>query len=279
MNSTRNELINQMLYNYKTSLKAVNTAYCDTSWYGKNTIFSYDSIGFLLEGSIYLKIRNIEVTPNKGFMYFLPANTNQSFKTHQCNKAILHWCHFQSSIGIQNLFDLIKFPLTKKANDTIYIDKIFKDMMHSWHSNDIGMPIKANALLMEIIYYYFSLISAEEIDVKNSDVSSGMNDVLQYIDNNLNNNITVHKLASIAGFNSNYFIEIFKKYFNITPIQYILNKKEETAKKMLICTKISIKEIGDHLGFSNQNYFSEFFKKRTGYSPVSFRKMNTNCKV
>lgn len=276
MNSSRNELINQMLYNLKTSLKAVNTAYCDTSWCGKNTIFSYDSIGYILEGSIYLKIGNIEVTPYKGCMYFLPANTSQSFKIHQCNEAILHWCHFESSIGIQNLFDLIKFPLVKEATDTFYINKLFKEMMHSWHSNHIGMPLKANALLMEIIYYYLSLLSVEEIDVKNAEVSSAMNEVLDYIDKNLNNNTTVNTLASIAGLNSNYFIEIFKKYFNITPIQYILNKKEEAAKKMLMCTEMSIKEIGDHLGFSNQNYFSEFFKKRTGYSPVIFRKMNIN---
>lgn len=274
MNSSRNELINQMLYNLKTSLKAVNTAYCDTNWYGRNTIFSYDSIGFILEGSISLKINTIEVTPDKGCMYFLPANTTQSFKIHHCNKAVLHWCHFQSSIGIQNLFELIRFPLVQKATDTNYMDKIFKDMMYSWHSNNIGMPIKSNALLMEIIYSYFSLLSEEEIDIKNSKVASAMNKAIVYIDKNLNNTMTVNNLASIAGFNSNYFIELFKKYFNITPMQYILNKKEETAKKMLICTSMSIKEIGDHLGFSNQNYFSEFFKKRTGYSPASFRKMN-----
>ena len=276
MNSKKVEIINQILINLKTNLQAVNTAYCDTSWYGTDCVFPYDSIGFIVKGTLFLKVRDIEFTPHEGNIYFLPAKTPLTYRVHNCNEAIIHWCHFKSSIGTQTLFDLIQIPITTKVINTFYIDKIFKEMINCWNSNCIGMPVKINGLLLELVYCYISFLPEEMIKIKNDEFSIAMNEVLQYIDKHLSNPITIDELADIAGFNSNYFIGIFKKYFNTTPIKYILNKKEEEAKKMLIYSNMSIKEIGDNLGFSNQNYFSEFFKKRTGYSPLVFRKMKNS---
>ena len=273
MNSKKVEIMNQILTNLKTNLQAVNTAYCDISWDGTDCVFPFDVIGFIVKGTVYLKVKDIEVISGEANIYFLPAKTPITFRLYNCNEAIIHYCHFKSSIGTQTLFDLIQIPITTKVINTFYIDKIYKEMINCWNSNCFGMPVKANGLLLELIYSYLSLLPEEEIKIKNHEFSTAMNEVLQYIDKHLSKPITIDELAVIAGFNSNYFIEIFKKYFNITPIKYILNKKEDEAKKMLIYSNMSIKEIGNSLGFSNQNYFSEFFKKRAGYSPLVFRKM------
>ena len=51
----------------------------------------------------------------------------------------------------------------------------------------------------------------------------------------------------------------------------IQDRLELEAKRMLLHTELSIKEISFQLGFEDPLYFSGFFKKRAGVSPSSFR--------
>ena len=50
-----------------------------------------------------------------------------------------------------------------------------------------------------------------------------------------------------------------------------MNKKIEMAKRLLLYSKLSVKEIAAQLSFSDQYYFSNYFKRKTGTSPRSFR--------
>ena len=92
-----------------------------------------------------------------------------------------------------------------------------------------------------------------------------------YIQANLSKNLTVEELASQAGLNPHYFIKVFQQYFKETPIQFVLNQREKTARSLLENSGMSVKEIGLSLESSNQNYFLEFLKKRSGYSLSEYR--------
>lgn len=46
------------------------------------------------------------------------------------------------------------------------------------------------------------------------------------------------------------------------------------AKELLMNTELSIREISEKTGFSNQYYFSACFKKITGMAPTGFRNPN-----
>lgn len=52
---------------------------------------------------------------------------------------------------------------------------------------------------------------------------------------------------------------------------YILDRKLNRAKEMLLSTNMTINEISDALGFTTQRYFSTFFKDKTGMTPTAFR--------
>ena len=67
-------------------------------------------------------------------------------------------------------------------------------------------------------------------------------------------------------------IRLFKKIFGITPYTYVLNKKISFAKKLLIDTNLSVKEIATKLCFSDEYYFSNIFKEKAGCSPSQYRR-------
>ena len=57
-----------------------------------------------------------------------------------------------------------------------------------------------------------------------------------------------------------------------TPKQLIDDRLLLEAKRLLVYTNHSIKEIGFQLGFEEPTNFSRFFRKQAGHSPAEFRK-------
>ena len=74
-------------------------------------------------------------------------------------------------------------------------------------------------------------------------------------------------------------IRLFKKNFGTTPYTYVLNKKISFAKKLLIDTNISVKEISTKLCFADEYYFSNIFKQKTGCSPSQYRRSHIGNKM
>ncbi len=103
--------------------------------------------------------------------------------------------------------------------------------------------------------------------------------IFDYINNNLNTQISLEDLASIAGHNSNYLCRIFKKEFGVTPIKYINDLKLSKAKDLLRNSNMTITEIAETLGFYSVHYFSKFFKEKEDMSPLEFRKAVSNINI
>lgn len=67
-------------------------------------------------------------------------------------------------------------------------------------------------------------------------------------------------------------IREFKRCYHLTPYQYLLNLRIETAKTLLKNTTKTIKEIAQILCFSSEYTFSNYFKKCVESSPRKYRK-------
>ena len=65
---------------------------------------------------------------------------------------------------------------------------------------------------------------------------------------------------------------LFKHYMNTTPMQYLTEVRMNHAAKQLRNTLMSIKEIAEICGYSDQLYFSSAFKKHFHCSPRAYRK-------
>lgn len=69
----------------------------------------------------------------------------------------------------------------------------------------------------------------------------------------------------------NYFHNLFKKSFQITPNVYILQLRMNEAVNLLANTKLSVKEIAHETGYFDAAYFSRTFSKYFDMSPKQYR--------
>lgn len=97
-----------------------------------------------------------------------------------------------------------------------------------------------------------------------------LNQVKDYIQAHLAEELTLIQLAVIAQVSPNYFATQFKQSMGITPHQYVIQQRIAKAKKLILTEKGTLAEIADCVGFSDQSHFTRHFKRLTGVTPKKF---------
>lgn len=102
--------------------------------------------------------------------------------------------------------------------------------------------------------------------------SKAIQSSIDYIENHLNENLSVESIASRVGYSNYYLSRLFKKETGFSIDEYARNAKIERAKQMLTSSHDSIQDIAEALGFNGRNYFSVIFRRNTGMPPAAYRK-------
>ena len=96
-----------------------------------------------------------------------------------------------------------------------------------------------------------------------------------YIKENYTQEINFDLVSQNFNFNSSYLSKIFTRYIGENPSKYLISLRINKARHLLVSNReLSIKEIGELVGYPNQFYFSRIFKSVTGKSPVNYREEN-----
>jgi AraC family transcriptional regulator len=96
--------------------------------------------------------------------------------------------------------------------------------------------------------------------------------VLDYIEDNLEGDLTVDQLASIACLSRFHFARAFKAAIGQAPHQYVSAKRLERAKGLLMRGDQSLVDIALALNFSCQANFTRAFRQVTGQTPGQYRR-------
>lgn len=96
--------------------------------------------------------------------------------------------------------------------------------------------------------------------------------ISNYVNANLDGDLSVQKLCSVFHLSNNELYSIFKEYFLSTPADYVKNRRLNVAGDMLLKTSLPVFSVCKKVGFFDYNYFSKIFKKKFGVSPTKHRK-------
>ena len=97
--------------------------------------------------------------------------------------------------------------------------------------------------------------------------------ILEYIDFNINKEITIDELSSIFFFDKTYIMKRFKKEIGLTIHSYI-NHIRIFNSLLDFNTDSYILNIAMRNGFNSLEYFSETFKSIMGVSPRTYKKFS-----
>jgi AraC family transcriptional regulator len=96
--------------------------------------------------------------------------------------------------------------------------------------------------------------------------------VREYINEHLEDDLSLSDLASVSVMSPHHFARQFKQATGLSPHQYVTSRRIEQAKVLLAKTDLSITEIALRVGCASQSHLSKLFRQITGTSPKAYRR-------
>jgi len=275
---------------FKLKLLNIGYAKLNSNWNYNNVISPYTRLYMVTKGEAYIYHNNKEYNIKAGNMYLIPSYTYSSYR---CNLMFeLYHINFFEELGNKlSIYDFINFKYQIKATklDEKYFERLLYINPNRGLNNDNPEYYDNYPILFEYLKKNETLSASTLIEthgilkillskfINNTPKSKkkqNLNSVLNYISENLHDNLTISSLANFCNLSVNHFSRKFLNTYGIRPNKYIQLKRIERAQLLLLTTNNSLKQISEKVGFDNISYFSRTFKKIVEKTPAVFRKEN-----
>ena len=122
-----------------------------------------------------------------------------------------------------------------------------------------------------------TLLAREQqvVSRRESDVASLVESVRLYLQENYGSPVDFSALAESLGFSAPYLSKLFHEQTGSSPSKYLTDLRMRQAKKLLLDTSLTVREIAARVGYPDPFHFSRSFKNTVGTSPAQFREERT----
>ena len=98
--------------------------------------------------------------------------------------------------------------------------------------------------------------------------------LLDAIQSNPGLNLSIDDMCEQCGVSAPYLHALFRRHLNTTPHQFVLDRRLQHARQLIVSTDKPIKEISQLCGFDHLETFHRCFKKRFLLSPLAYQRSN-----
>jgi AraC-like DNA-binding protein len=153
------------------------------------------------------------------------------------------------------------------------LDRLFKCWLDA--PRDQYFKIGCKTYLSEILYLLSRGLGASELAraeyLHRREQAQRLGVLIEYLNHNYSDKITVPQAAALVGMSQSHFIRFFKQAAGMTFVDYLTHLRVAKARQLLCNRNLSIAEVSNLVGFSDQSYFDKRFKERFGKPPREYR--------
>lgn len=95
--------------------------------------------------------------------------------------------------------------------------------------------------------------------------------VHDYVATQLEQPIDLRSMAAAAGLSTYHFARAFKQTEGVSPLEFVMLRRIERSKQLLLSSDASLAEVAVACGFADQSHFSRRFRQMTGATPGAYR--------
>lgn len=243
-------------------------------------------IVYIIEGAGRHSINGEEFTVKAGDLLFINYGCTHSFrldekmlaynlmirvdyftKNMMKNDTLFYMLALTSFEKIQHELNakgpLISFDYSERKD----ICNLFKNVEEELSKDELGKSLILDSYINVILCKVF-----RKIFVKDNEKDLLIpQDILDYIAGHFNEKISLGDLAQRCFYNPAYFSRLFKKTFNMSFTDYIMDIRLNHCCELLKNSDYTIERIIEECGFSDRNTFYERFKSKYGCTPNEYR--------
>jgi len=162
--------------------------------------------------------------------------------------------------------------ITLSESDRHYFHNIMENMVADHLNTDADQTLIGKYL--GLLIQKCGLMAQKELHATESSshpVPELVGRFQELVEKNFRKMHEVQQYATILKVSPDYLSKIVKKYLGNPSQEYILDKLLLEAKRLLVFTNLSSKEIAYHIHMEDPSYFGRIFKRKTGLTPNEYR--------
>lgn len=252
-------------------------------------------IAFVVSGEGVHVVEDIENKITKGDIFILNYGVTHQFSPQKGSDLIICNCIFKpgffdySLISSRSFSDITKhfllrpFTLEKVEHfksisllDEQYeeIGNLFNKMYIEYSEKPEGYVEILRAYLIALLIKLFRVMrkNNQYPQKVSGEKQELLENVMKYIKNNYNKDLTLDELSMLAFLSPNHFCKKFKEYSGMTIKEFMQKTRIEKACSLLLETDKKIIEIAFEVGYHDLKHFYNIFKKYTEKTPLVFKK-------
>lgn len=259
----------------QVSMAALENPHIPAHWHDAMEIL------FCLNGEVRLHIEHESITLSRNQLIVFDSREVHSI--HSDSKLYMFLCiHVdkkQLSVYCPDL-DLYHIhcrpvPLDDpKSTQYIHLCQLAHDLTRTniAQTSTSAMRSDGTALLMLAdLIQYFSVYFPPETTAISGQANENLREIISFVNEHYTEKLSLEDVACHVGFSREYFCRFFKQHMGITFLRYLNEVRISHAGRLLSSTDLSVSEVMNESGFTNQTLFNRLFKEIYGMTPRQAR--------
>ncbi|EZH74072.1 hypothetical protein ATO12_14450 [Aquimarina atlantica] len=152
------------------------------------------------------------------------------------------------------------------------IQQVINEILYAQYTNELkNLFLLSKSIELLVLQAELYELSTTNKFIKSNSDKQKLFEAKEVLTLQIDNPPTISQLSKIIGLNEYKLKKGFKELFGTTVFGYIHNNRMHLAKRLLLGTDLSAKEIAYKAGYSSPQHFSKAFKKEFGTTPDSIR--------
>ena len=248
-------------------------------------------ITYIYSGKGVHKINGTSYPVHRGDFLFINYNDTHCFEPIEnlvyCNILLLPSFINNELINSENALDMLMLSTFSSINADLKsihpfihfrkkeaeeIESLINQMLLENENRDREFRTVLKSLMMVLLVKIFRKMQADDHAVAINNTGKLTPEIIDYINKNCYEKISLSHLAQKCFYNPAYFSRIFKEYTGMTLTSFVQKQRIAKAQQLLVDTERSVSDISTTVGYSDKTQFYKIFRKYSdGLLPNEFR--------
>lgn len=263
---------------------------CTVNPWGHRDISSpFIRLYYIKQGRAVLHLPEGDMEVTAGHMYLIPSYVPHSY---ECDPGfdfyylfVFQW--LERGVSVFQTYD---FPYQVRSNEATQL--LFENYCNLYPQLNLpsedAAKFDAHPSYREYVQAYMQMAHYERLQlhglveilfsyfVKQAKLRAVMSDVrmaglMKYVQEHMEDPLSTEELARHACVTKCHLIRMFRSSLGVTPLRYITQCKVQHAQTLLLRTDLSVKQVGEAVGFKDISYFIRLFRRQLGFTPQEYR--------